>query len=116
MQKCAYIHKDLCMMFFDPSCQQNVPTGPNNKPKLPILIAQCGEMWSSFLTTPESYDLCVHEVVLLDTNINLHVLSRVDDAFSHGAQWRALAQYIIWAIILSLVEMDSRLSAESRSR
>uniref|UniRef100_A0A8C9Y3V2 Peptidyl-prolyl cis-trans isomerase n=1 Tax=Sander lucioperca TaxID=283035 RepID=A0A8C9Y3V2_SANLU len=22
----------------------NVPTGPNNKPKLPILIAQCGEM------------------------------------------------------------------------
>lgn len=24
--------------------KQNVPTGPNNKPKLPILIAQCGEM------------------------------------------------------------------------
>uniref|UniRef100_A0A673YUC5 Peptidyl-prolyl cis-trans isomerase n=1 Tax=Salmo trutta TaxID=8032 RepID=A0A673YUC5_SALTR len=23
---------------------ENVPTGPNNKPKLPILIAQCGEM------------------------------------------------------------------------
>uniref|UniRef100_A0A3P9MEB1 Peptidyl-prolyl cis-trans isomerase n=1 Tax=Oryzias latipes TaxID=8090 RepID=A0A3P9MEB1_ORYLA len=26
------------------SFKQNVPTGPNNKPKLPILIAQCGEM------------------------------------------------------------------------
>uniref|UniRef100_A0A8C6PYG0 Peptidyl-prolyl cis-trans isomerase n=1 Tax=Nothobranchius furzeri TaxID=105023 RepID=A0A8C6PYG0_NOTFU len=23
---------------------ENVPTGPNNKPKLPIVIAQCGEM------------------------------------------------------------------------
>uniref|UniRef100_A0A671R106 Peptidyl-prolyl cis-trans isomerase n=1 Tax=Sinocyclocheilus anshuiensis TaxID=1608454 RepID=A0A671R106_9TELE len=23
---------------------QNVPTGPNNKPKLPIVVAQCGEM------------------------------------------------------------------------
>uniref|UniRef100_A0A8C6UI95 Peptidyl-prolyl cis-trans isomerase n=1 Tax=Neogobius melanostomus TaxID=47308 RepID=A0A8C6UI95_9GOBI len=23
---------------------QNVPTGPNNKPKLPIVISQCGEM------------------------------------------------------------------------
>ncbi|XP_068589621.1 peptidyl-prolyl cis-trans isomerase H [Cebidichthys violaceus] len=23
---------------------ENVPTGPNNKPKLPILIGQCGEM------------------------------------------------------------------------
>ena len=23
---------------------ENVPTGPNNKPKLPILISQCGEM------------------------------------------------------------------------
>ncbi|KAM7412219.1 hypothetical protein PAMA_021932 [Pampus argenteus] len=23
---------------------ENVPTGPNNKPKLPILVAQCGEM------------------------------------------------------------------------
>uniref|UniRef100_A0A4W6G5K0 Peptidyl-prolyl cis-trans isomerase n=1 Tax=Lates calcarifer TaxID=8187 RepID=A0A4W6G5K0_LATCA len=23
---------------------ENVPTGPNNKPKLPIIIAQCGEM------------------------------------------------------------------------
>uniref|UniRef100_A0A3Q3X392 Peptidyl-prolyl cis-trans isomerase n=1 Tax=Mola mola TaxID=94237 RepID=A0A3Q3X392_MOLML len=22
----------------------NVPTGPNNKPKLPIVVAQCGEM------------------------------------------------------------------------
>uniref|UniRef100_A0A3P8WZI1 Peptidyl-prolyl cis-trans isomerase n=1 Tax=Cynoglossus semilaevis TaxID=244447 RepID=A0A3P8WZI1_CYNSE len=22
----------------------NVPTGPNNKPKLPVLISQCGEM------------------------------------------------------------------------
>ncbi|KAK9392175.1 peptidyl-prolyl cis-trans isomerase H [Crotalus adamanteus] len=24
---------------------ENVPTGPNNKPKLPVVIAQCGEMW-----------------------------------------------------------------------
>ncbi|XP_062821585.1 peptidyl-prolyl cis-trans isomerase H isoform X4 [Anolis carolinensis] len=23
---------------------ENVPTGPNNKPKLPVVIAQCGEM------------------------------------------------------------------------
>uniref|UniRef100_A0A672KVK0 Peptidyl-prolyl cis-trans isomerase n=1 Tax=Sinocyclocheilus grahami TaxID=75366 RepID=A0A672KVK0_SINGR len=23
---------------------ENVPTGPNNKPKLPIVVAQCGEM------------------------------------------------------------------------
>ncbi|KAG8455642.1 hypothetical protein GDO86_001727 [Hymenochirus boettgeri] len=23
---------------------ENVPTGPNNKPKLPVMIAQCGEM------------------------------------------------------------------------
>lgn len=23
---------------------ENVPTGPNNKPKVPILISQCGEM------------------------------------------------------------------------
>ncbi|NXN12664.1 PPIH isomerase, partial [Indicator maculatus] len=25
-------------------CLQNVPTGPNNKPKLPVVISQCGEM------------------------------------------------------------------------
>ncbi|NXS23004.1 PPIH isomerase, partial [Mystacornis crossleyi] len=26
-------------------CQlMNVPTGPNNKPKLPVVISQCGEM------------------------------------------------------------------------
>ena len=23
---------------------ENVPTGPNNKPKLPVVITQCGEM------------------------------------------------------------------------
>ncbi|KFO71815.1 Peptidyl-prolyl cis-trans isomerase H, partial [Cuculus canorus] len=23
---------------------ENVPTGPNNKPKLPVVISQCGEM------------------------------------------------------------------------
>eukprot|EP00069_Balaena_mysticetus_P005391 bmy_17901T0 len=26
------------------SDQPNVPTGPNNKPKLPVVISQCGEM------------------------------------------------------------------------
>lgn len=24
---------------------ENVPTGPNNKPKLPVVVTQCGEMW-----------------------------------------------------------------------
>lgn len=23
---------------------ENVPTGPNNKPKIPVVISQCGEM------------------------------------------------------------------------
>lgn len=23
---------------------ENVPTGPNNKPKIPIIVSQCGEM------------------------------------------------------------------------
>ena len=23
---------------------ENVPTGPNNKPKIPVIISQCGEM------------------------------------------------------------------------
>lgn len=25
---------------------ENVPTGANNRPKVPVLISQCGEMWS----------------------------------------------------------------------
>lgn len=34
-----------CIDFvWTPSLGQNVPVGPNNKPKLPIVIAQCGEM------------------------------------------------------------------------
>ncbi|CAO2588790.1 Peptidyl-prolyl cis-trans isomerase H [Lemmus lemmus] len=33
------------VVFFDVSIGgQNVPTGPNNKPKLPVVISQCGEM------------------------------------------------------------------------
>uniref|UniRef100_A0A9J7XRY0 Peptidyl-prolyl cis-trans isomerase n=1 Tax=Cyprinus carpio carpio TaxID=630221 RepID=A0A9J7XRY0_CYPCA len=34
----------IFFFFFLISPIQNVPTGPNNKPKLPIVIAQCGEM------------------------------------------------------------------------
>lgn len=25
---------------------ENVPTGPNNKPKIAVVITQCGEMWN----------------------------------------------------------------------
>lgn len=35
----------VILMFFFTFLTQNVPTGPNNKPKLPIIISQCGEMW-----------------------------------------------------------------------
>lgn len=46
-------HHKLCKCYYLTSffkhVLQNVPTGPNNKPKLPIVIAQCGEMWSFLL-------------------------------------------------------------------
>uniref|UniRef100_A0AAY4BAV4 Peptidyl-prolyl cis-trans isomerase n=1 Tax=Denticeps clupeoides TaxID=299321 RepID=A0AAY4BAV4_9TELE len=34
-----YIYKINNIIYYN-----NVPTGPNNKPKLPILVSQCGEM------------------------------------------------------------------------
>lgn len=51
----------MCCEFLSLSSQQNVPTGPNNKPKLPILIAQCGEMWSAPSQRQcKNYTFCIH--------------------------------------------------------
>ena len=44
---------------------ENVPTGPNNKPKLPVIISQCGEMWH----TPTR--LCVTNVSQIDETVCL---------------------------------------------
>lgn len=43
---------------------ENVPTGANNKPKLPVVITQCGEMWGRLFS-----DSAVFLILLIDVNV-----------------------------------------------
>ena len=40
---------------------ENVPTGPNNKPKIAVVITQCGEMWNNLIKkqTGKMYSMLV---------------------------------------------------------
>ncbi|KAL4646051.1 peptidyl-prolyl cis-trans isomerase H isoform X1 [Arapaima gigas] len=70
---------------------ENVPTGPNNKPKLPIVIAQCGEIDGvSRETVRSTVDKQNLFSVYIFSSVKMHMLSTTvkEGHLKQGPPWR----------------------------